>query len=227
MSDERSFKDDVKIACAVGAAACLNSVSVGLTRTTRTGSFYAERRRGGEPGRCLYAVWHGHLWHLMRAFRNQDVFALVSRHRDGEIIARVLARQGIRLLRGSSTRGGAQAMRELVRAVREDQGDVVVTVDGPKGPAGEVKDGILFAASRTALPIVPVAMWADRGWRAGSWDRMVVAKPFARVAIVIGDEIRVPEDADRRSLGADHATEVARGLHAAEARARGLLGIGR
>jgi hypothetical protein len=220
MSAERSFTEEFKIALAVRAAACLNSTLTGLTRRVSLHPSYAERRRRGEPVRCLYATWHSHLWDLTDELRDEGVLALVSRHRDGEIIARVLARKGFKLLRGSSTRGGAQAMRELVRAARDDDGDIVVTVDGPKGPVGEVKDGILFAASRTGLPIVPVGVWAARCWRARSWDRMVIAKPGARVAVVYGEEIRVPADADRHTLGASYAAVVAGGLRAAEAEAR-------
>jgi hypothetical protein len=227
MPAERPFPDELRIALAARAAACVHTGLMGLTRRIVPRPLYAERRRRGETGRCLYAVWHGHLWLAMDALQGQGVFAMVSRHSDGEIIARVLARKGFRLLRGSSTRGGMQAMRELVRAVREDEGDIVVTVDGPKGPAGEVKDGILFAASRTGLPIVPLGAWADRCWRAGSWDRMVIAKPLGRVAIVVGEEIRIPAAADRRELGAEHARAVADGLAAAEAEARRVLAEGR
>jgi hypothetical protein len=90
-----------------------------------------------------------------------------------------------------------------------------------------VKHGILFAASRTGLPIVPLGVWAERSWRAGSWDRMVIAKPLSRVAIVVGEEIRVPAEADRRALGAEHARAVAEGLAAAETEARRVLADGR
>jgi lysophospholipid acyltransferase (LPLAT)-like uncharacterized protein len=223
MPAEHPFFEDLKIALAARAAACLNTALTSLTRKIVPRPPYAERRRRGQPGRCLYAVWHCHIWDGMDALKGQGVLAMVSQHRDGEIIARILSRKGFKLLRGSSTRGGAQALRDMVRAVRDDEGDIVVTVDGPKGPAGVVKDGILFAASRTGLPIVPMAVWAERCWRAGSWDRMVIAKPGTRVAIVFGEEIRLPPDAERSALGGSYAGKEADGIQAAEDEARLVL----
>jgi lysophospholipid acyltransferase (LPLAT)-like uncharacterized protein len=184
---------------------------------------YAERRRRGESARCLYAGWHGDLWHSSHALRRQQISVLVSTHRDGELVARVLARMGYGLVRGSSTRGGAHALREITRAARDDAGDLAFTIDGPKGPARQAKDGILYAASRTGLPIVPIGVWVDRAWRARSWDRLMIGKPFARVAVVLGDELRIPADVDHRELQQRFGPALQAAMEAAEARARESL----
>ena len=194
-----------------------------LCRRRLLGRSYAERRRRGESVRCLYSLWHGDLWHLAYMFRQQDAAVLVSTHRDGELIARVLARLGFGLVRGSSTRGGARALRDIARAAREGTHDLGVTIDGPRGPAREVKDGILYAASRTGLPIVPLGVWVDRAWRAKSWDRLQIGKPFARVAVAMGDELRVPADVDHRELLPRYGPQLEAAMAAAEARARAAL----
>jgi lysophospholipid acyltransferase (LPLAT)-like uncharacterized protein len=184
---------------------------------------YAERRRRGEGTRCLYAGWHGDLLHSACALRGQQISVLVSTHRDGELVARVLARMGFGLVRGSSTRGGAHALREITRAARDAAGDLAFTIDGPKGPAREPKDGILYAASRTGLPIVPVGVSIDRAWHAKSWDRLRIGKPWSRVAVALGDELRVPADVDHRELLAQYGPRLKAAMDAAEARAREAL----
>jgi len=184
---------------------------------------YAERRRRGERTRCLYALWHGDLWHAAYAMRRQETSVLVSTHRDGELIARVISLLGYGLVRGSSTRGGAQALREIARVARDDRGDLGFTIDGPKGPARRTKDGILYAASRSGLPIVPIGVWVDRAWRARSWDRLRIGKPFARVAVVLGDELRIPAEVDHRELLPRYGPLLEAGMAAAESRARDSL----
>lgn len=173
--------------------------------------------------RCLYSLWHGDLWHLSYMFRQQGIAVLVSTHRDGELIARVIARLGFGLVRGSSTRGGAHALREIRAYVRDEPGDLGFTIDGPRGPAREPKDGILYAASRTGLPIVPLGVCIDRAWRAKSWDGLQIGKPFARVVVAVGDELHVPADVDHRELLPRYGPQLAAAMAAAEARAREAL----
>ena len=201
------------------ALVCLNA----LCRLRLLQLPYAERRRRGERVRCLYALWHGDLWHAVYAMRRQEITVLVSTHRDGELIARVLALLGFGLVRGSSTRGGAHALREIARVARDGAGDLGFTIDGPRGPARRTKDGILYAASRAALPIVPVGVWVDRAWHAGSWDRLRIGKPLARVSVVLGDELRIPADVDHRELLPRYGPQLEAAMVAAEARARESL----
>jgi hypothetical protein len=132
---------------------------------------------------------------------------LISKHGDGEMISRVAERLGFKPVRGSSTRGGFQAMRELLG---ESAGgfDYAIMPDGPRGPCYEFKAGPIFLASRTGLPIVPITISFARCWRVRSWDRFILPCPFTRALIQVAPEVHVPaalsaEDTEswRRQLG--------------------------
>ena len=141
--------------------------------------------------RCIFAVWHARVLPLVWSHRGRGVVVLVSRHRDGEAIARVIRRFGFGAARGSSTRGGDEAMRGMLAAV--EAGRLAgFTPDGPRGPAERVKPGIAWLASRTGLPVVPIGTASDRAHAFGSWDRFRVPLPFARVVVAYGDPIAVP-----------------------------------
>jgi lysophospholipid acyltransferase (LPLAT)-like uncharacterized protein len=133
------------------------------------------------------------------------VTALLSQHRDAEIAARALGRLGIDTVRGSSTRGWAGALRGLL-AARARGEDLAIVPDGPRGPRREVKDGVVQLARATGLPVVPfgAAAWPAR--RLGSWDRMMLPRPFARVALVGGAPLVIPRDADAAAQDAARAT---------------------
>lgn len=196
--------EERKIARASSIATWVQRAMAATYRIERVTPTYATmRREGADPSRrALYAVNHGDLWLLIPYFAHQRVTVMVSEHRDGEIITRTLLRAGFEAVRGSSTRGGARALLEFVRVARESDVDMAITVDGPRGPAEVVKPGIVLAASRSGLPIVPtvgVARWA---WHAKSWDRLTIAKPFSRVALGYGEEIHVPPDVPRDELDA-------------------------
>jgi lysophospholipid acyltransferase (LPLAT)-like uncharacterized protein len=103
----------------------------------------------------IIAFWHGRQVMMPLAYRGRLASILISQHRDGEIIARITRYFGFQAIRGSSTRGGLRAIRQLVKAGR-DGGDLVVTPDGPKGPACMVQPGVIYLAKVTGLPIVPL-----------------------------------------------------------------------
>jgi lysophospholipid acyltransferase (LPLAT)-like uncharacterized protein len=222
----RSWREELRIGLAafvVGAVHRCLSVTYSARRPQAS---FAARRRAGEAVRCIYATWHESLWHGMQAMRGEDMIVMVSAHRDGEIIARVGRRRGYEFVRGSSTRGGARAMLEFTRLAREKSGDLAMILDGPKGPRREIKEGALFAASRTGLPIVPCGLHVDRAWRAKSWDRHVIGKPFARVAVALGPELRVPPDASREELAGEWRERLLRAMDEAEEQARRSLQAG-
>jgi len=106
-------------------------------------------------GRCIFAFWHSRQLMMPLAYRGRRVHVLISRHRDGELIQRIVARFGLQAVRGSTTRGGASALRALVRLGREGA-DLAVTPDGPKGPAQVAQMGVIHLAKATGLPIIPV-----------------------------------------------------------------------
>jgi hypothetical protein len=150
---------------------------------------YDARFAGGE--RSIFAFWHARLLPLVVSHRRRGVVVLVSRHRDGELIVRVLDRFGFRLARGSSTRGGESALREMLAHAGEGH-SLAITPDGPRGPAERVKPGIVYLASRTGFPVLPVASAASSEWRLRSWDGFRIPRPFARVGVAHGEPIAVP-----------------------------------
>lgn len=175
-------------------------------------------------GRVIAAFWHAFLLAPIGRFRRRGVRILSGLHRDAEIMARVESRLGFHPLRGSSTRGGAEALRGLVEEAANPF-PIAMTPDGPKGPRERVKPGTILLAKLTGRPIVPVGFAVDRAWRIASWDRFAIPKPFARIVIAFGDWIRVPADADKEALDPwCEALEAA--IHRATGEAESLLDRG-
>jgi lysophospholipid acyltransferase (LPLAT)-like uncharacterized protein len=156
----------------------------------------------GQP--VIFALWHGRLLPPTWAHRHEGVMALASRSEDGEYITRVLHHWGYGVVRGSSSRGGESALRELVQRVREGH-SVALTADGPRGPREKLKFGVLQIAQRTGAPIIPLGTAVSRAWRFNSWDRFMLPKPFARVRIAYGDPVYVPKTTDAGSQAAEAA----------------------
>lgn len=170
------------------------------------------KERGGEH--FILAFWHRHLLLMPYSYRGKGISVLVSQSKDGELIARTVARLGIDSSRGSSSRGGVAGMRTLLRKAAEGW-DIAFTPDGPRGPASEVQPGVILAAAATGLPIQPVAIAASRAKRLNSWDRFLIPLPFSRVHFVYGEPLVV----ERRGDPAAAAAELKRRLDAAEAKA--------
>ncbi|MBM4132444.1 MAG: DUF374 domain-containing protein [Nitrospira sp.] len=123
--------------------------------------------------RCIFAFWHSRQLMMPLAYRGSQIYILISRHRDGELIRRIVSRFGFRSVRGSTTRGGAAALRELVQLGRSGA-DLAITPDGPKGPRQVAQMGVIHLAKATGLPIVPVTFSCSKknSSRAGivSWS---------------------------------------------------------
>lgn len=139
----------------------------------------------------ILTLWHGHLLPLTWRRRNEGITVMISQHRDGEIIARLVERWGCRTVRGSTSRGGGRALLAMVRELRDGR-EFAITPDGPRGPAGEPAPGVLMASHRAGVPVVPMRADVSRAWRLRSWDRFMVPKPFARVRITYGDPWLAP-----------------------------------
>jgi lysophospholipid acyltransferase (LPLAT)-like uncharacterized protein len=150
--------------------------------------------RAGAP--AIYAVWHGRILLLPYFYGWRRARVLASRSRDGELLTRFVGRFGLEAVRGSSSRGGAEALRLLARSLAEGR-DAVVVPDGPRGPRETVKSGIVALARLSGAPIVPIAVGASSEWRLRSWDEFRIPKPLARCVLRFGDPIPVPRDADR------------------------------
>jgi lysophospholipid acyltransferase (LPLAT)-like uncharacterized protein len=179
-----------------GVAGALLIRALGATWRVELADGYAAldaRIIGGEP--VIYALWHSRLLALTWSHRDRGVGVLISRHRDGELIARMAQRLGFETARGSSTRGGRAGVVEML-ALAEARRSLAITPDGPRGPARRIKPGLVYLASRTGWPVVPVTAAAKSAWVFNSWDRFRVPRPFARLRLAYGEPLRVPRDLD-------------------------------
>jgi lysophospholipid acyltransferase (LPLAT)-like uncharacterized protein len=147
----------------------------------------------------IFAHWHGRLLPLSYHHRGRGLVPIISKSGDGEYIARIVEHWGYRPVRGSSSRGGTQALREMVKRARKGS-MLVFTPDGPRGPRNEVKPGVLLAAQLSGLPIVPASSAATSAWWFEGWDRFMVPKPFARVVVGFAEPIYVARDADESEM---------------------------
>jgi lysophospholipid acyltransferase (LPLAT)-like uncharacterized protein len=148
--------------------------------------------------RFIYAFWHEYLLLPLSRFGQGNVHILISRHADGQLIAETAGHLLFSTIRGSTTRGGVKALRQMQEAAR--RGHLAITPDGPKGPRRKVQPGIIWTAAATGLPIVPVGMAGASGKRMRSWDRFFLPWPNSAVAAVLGPAIHVPPDLKREQL---------------------------
>lgn len=170
--------------------------------------------------KIIFAIWHNRLSlalilyarYVARRDRNRRLVALVSASRDGGLLAGILELFDVQPVRGSSSRRGAQALRELV-SWGERGHDLAITPDGPRGPRYTVQEGVISTAQFTGLPIVPVTFHLSWKIELKSWDRFQIPLPFARCDITIGKVVRVPREAgetEREELRKQLETELQR-----------------
>ena len=167
-----------------------------------------------QEGPFIIAMWHGRLamLHQLR-IDNRALVALISSHRDGELISKCAWYYNIRTVSGSATRGGFAAVRQLIKLA--DLGhSLFVTPDGPRGPRMRVKKGIIDIARLSGLPILPAAI--SRGKELNSCDRFLVPAPFSRIVIRWGDPFPVVPDSDTAALGMRLETALTLLQHAAD-----------
>ena len=136
-----------------------------------------KRLKGGQ--KAVVALLHQSILLAPYIYRDGGVMALASRSRDGELIASTMEALGFIVVRGSTSKGGAEALRRMVRLLKEDEiRAAAITVDGPRGPAGKVKPGVVFLARKSGLPIYPIGCRARRKVLLNSWDRTLIPLPF-------------------------------------------------
>ena len=179
---------------------------------------YIELKARGVP--ILFALWHGRMFLSIQAHRHEGIVTMASRSKDGEIIARWLERNGYEVVRGSSTRGGSQALREMVRRVRAGK-TAALTVDGPTGPARVVQPGIVHLARLTGGWILPITFSSDRPRFLASWDRYLTPLPFSKNVVVYGEPFPIGEGTSDEEAG----TRIAAALDDATREADGATGI--
>lgn len=148
-------------------------------------------------GRFILALWHSRFAMMRYGYPGDSLAVLISLHRDAQMLGRTLRWLGLDTVDGSSTRGGAAGLREILRRVR-DGWDIAITPDGPKGPRRRLKPGVITTARLAGIPILPATFSAKPAKRIRSWDRTLLPWPFARGLILYGAPIRVPRDAGER-----------------------------
>jgi lysophospholipid acyltransferase (LPLAT)-like uncharacterized protein len=191
------------------AAGCAVGLSKLLFATCRKIYLGEDERRRlnyvplpGDDERSVLSVWHDSL--LVPTFAaprglREKTCCLVSQHQDGSYLAYAMAFLGYSTVRGSSRRGGAQAVRQLLDDTVGKH--IVITPDGPGGPRRKLKAGVVFVASQLGRQIVPSAYSATRAWRVkGSWTDMLIPKPFSTVYVAMGKPITVPAELPRNEL---------------------------
>jgi len=179
---------------------------------------YEIEDRAGIVGRPVTENHIGALWHnrllvfpliLRRFFPQRHGAALISASRDGDLLADAVRRFGYDVVRGSSSRLGASAFLQLTQVLAAGR-DVVITPDGPRGPAYELGPGIIFLAQKSGAAVLPINLEYSRCWRLGSWDRFIVPRPFAKVRVLINRPHRVgltatPEEFEAERLALQNA----------------------
>ena len=148
--------------------------------------------------RYCFCLWHDAIIACLFSLKTFKLAGLISRHQDGSYLTHAIKFLGITPVRGSASRGGAQATRQLI-----DQPDlhVCITPDGPRGPRRTMKDGIVFLASRTGRPVVPTTVTGTSFWAVpAGWSDMIIPKPFSKVLLLAGTPIDVPPDLSREEI---------------------------
>jgi len=152
-----------------------------------------------EKKSVIYAFWHGRMLIFTFSHRKQKIHVLISQHRDGEFIARIIRNLGFVTVRGSTTRGGSKAIFEICERTASGF-DVAITPDGPRGPGFQVHPGIMYVAQRSGMSIVPITNSAKNRWNLSSWDRFLIPKPFSKAVIMLGKPIYVPAESTQQEL---------------------------
>jgi lysophospholipid acyltransferase (LPLAT)-like uncharacterized protein len=148
----------------------------------------------------IYLLWHEALLPLLWQHRSQQITIVVSEGREGQYLSDYARGIGYHLVPGSSTHGGARALLGAIRAL-DDGCTIAITPDGPRGPRRDVKPGVVRAAQRAGAMILPLHAITGSAWRLGSWDRMMVPKPFAAVDLGYGEPFAVSSGAGGLEAG--------------------------
>jgi lysophospholipid acyltransferase (LPLAT)-like uncharacterized protein len=167
--------------------------------------------RGEQNG--IFAFWHGRMM-LLPAFEppRRKMHVLISLHRDGLLISRVIGQFGEATISGSSSKGGKAAVMEMLRVLRAGD-NISITPDGPRGPLQVAAAGIVTVARLSGKPVIPVTFSSTRHKRLKSWDRFMIALPFGRIAFCVGAPLPLQRDMDETQqetarLQVEHAMNV-------------------
>jgi len=149
-------------------------------------------------GPKIYIFWHENILFPLYLRGHCDLAMLLSRHRDADVLARVAHHLGFHCVRGSTYRGAAAAVRNMLR--RSGNRNLTITPDGPRGPRRKMAPGAVYLASRLGLPLVAMGLGYDRPWRARSWDRFAIPRPHSQARAVVSPPVHVPADLSRDGI---------------------------
>lgn len=152
-------------------------------------------------GPVVGGFWHETIAVILFAMRGTGFYTLTSHSFDGELAARMVESFGAKAIRGSSSRGGLNAIEEMTAAMKVAPA-LGFTLDGPRGPRREAKPGLAMLSARIQAPIYPVTAVISRCWRLNSWDRFIIPCPFARVIYAGGKPIDPPASLDKAVIRA-------------------------
>jgi len=153
-------------------------------------------------GAVVLCAWHQQFFSAIRHFQNYRIFnpvIMISQSSDGEIVAGVAKRSGWNPVRGSSSRGGREALKKMIANLKETKLAAHI-VDGSKGPSGKVKPGAIRLAHVANAVIVPFYISAEKGWHFNSWDKFFLPKPFSKVSLRFGKMIKFDRTKDEENF---------------------------
>jgi len=144
---------------------------------------------------CVILFWHGRLALMPFAFRHfkffkKQAFVIISHHKDGELIAKVIQLFGLNTIRGSTFKGASAVLRSAFK-VLDQKNDVVITPDGPRGPYHSISDGAILLAQKKNVKIRIVNYEASSFWQFKSWDRMILPKPFSKITYSLSEDLDI------------------------------------
>ena len=174
---------------------------------------FQESKRQGQP--VIYCFWHNQILFATHFWRFRNIVVITSRHFDGEAIAGITRRFGYGSARGSSSRGAVKALLELKRCIEQGK-DVAFTADGPRGPAYQVKAGLVWLSRQTETAILPFHIQPKEFWSLNSWDGFRIPKPFSRALVRIGRPQTILPEQDEDAALAQIQTEMERIRHESE-----------
>ena len=149
-------------------------------------------------GPKIFIFWHEYILFPLYMRGHCDLAMLLSKHRDAEVLSYVAAHMGFSCIRGSTSRGGATAVREMLRTCQHL--NLAITPDGPRGPRRVLAQGPIFLASKLGLPLVAMGFGFDRPWRVNSWDRFAIPRPGTRARAVVSPQLHIPPNLDKAGV---------------------------
>jgi lysophospholipid acyltransferase (LPLAT)-like uncharacterized protein len=146
----------------------------------------------------IYYFWHEYILFVLPRWGHTPVTVLCSQHRDGEWVHQTAESLGLNIVRGSSTRGGSAAIRQMKK--NSQFSSIAMTPDGPRGPRREMALGPVYLASLLGLPLVPIAVGISNPRRLNTWDKFAIPRPTSRVRLIFGPKIYIPPKTKRDKL---------------------------